>query len=90
MTSATKRTRRGGGAWQRRRRRSQEEKTEEDQSLPESLDPAGEVAVCGEDGIEEAQEGEGGAGRRQGPIRLIGGGSKDLDLIQGGGGGRPL
>ena len=50
------------------------------------MDPAVEILVCGEDGIEEAQEGEGGAGHS----RRVGGGSEALNPIQGGGGGEPL
>ena len=47
---------------------------EEEGSPPESVDPAGEVAVSGEYGSEEAQEGERVLGRRRGLSRRIGGG----------------
>ena len=54
------------------------------------MDPAGEVAVCGEDGSEVDQEGEGGAGRCRGHILCVRGGSEALDPIRVGGGGKPL
>ena len=55
--------RRGGGQLQQwRRRLIQEEAMEEEKSPPESVDPAGYVAVHGEDGSKEAQKGEGGGG----------------------------
>ena len=50
---------------------------------PGIVDPAGEVTVRGEDGIEEAQEGGVGVGRFRGFSRCVGGGSEALDPIQG-------
>ena len=48
---------------------------------PLSVDPAGEITVHGEDGSEEAQEGEGGAGRYQDRSLHVRGGSEALDQI---------
>ena len=47
-----------------------------EEELPplESVYPAEEVAVHGEDGVEESQEGEGGVARRRGRIRHVRGG----------------
>ena len=48
-----------------------------------SVDPEGEVAIHGEDERKEAQEVEGGAGRRQVCSCRVRGGSEDFDPIQG-------
>ena len=54
------------------------------------MDPEGEVTVHGEDGSEEAQEGEVRAVCRQGRSLSVRGGSEALYPIQGGGRGKPL
>ena len=64
---------------------------EEEQSPLSSMDPAVEVVVCGEDGSEETQEGEGGeAIHHQGRSCRVREMSEAIDLVQEGGGGEPL
>ena len=53
------------------------------------MDPAGEVGVHGENGSEEYQENEDGAGRLQGRSCRVGGELEALDPIQGSRRGEP-
>ena len=53
------------------------------------MDPAGEVGVHGENGSEEYQEDEDGAGRLQGRSCCVGGELEALDPIQGSRRGEP-
>ena len=63
----------------------------EDERTPlASVGPEGEVAVRGEYGSKEAQEGEGSVSRRRGRSLCVGRGSEALDPIRGGGRGKPL